>query len=201
MNKSTILGILVIIFISIFLSMYTQLNELKEELAVSESNNKAYQMERVALEGQSNMYKLTIDQLEYFNDSIINKLKEVKEQLKIKDKNIKQLQYVESNTSKLDTIVLRDTIFRDNVSIDTTIGDNWFKVNLELKYPDSLIVNPSFKNEAMILISSKKETIKPPKKWWWQRLFQKKHTVIQVDVIENNPYTEVQEQRFIEVIK
>lgn len=201
MNKSTILGILVIILISIFLSMYTQLNELKEELAVSESNNKAYQMERVALEGQSNMYKLTIDQLEYFNDSIINKLKEVKEQLKIKDKNIKQLQYVESNTSKLDTIVLRDTIFRDNVSIDTTIGDNWFKVNLELKYPDSLIVNPSFKNEAMILISSKKETIKPPKKWWWQRLFQKKHTVIQVDVIENNPYTEVQEQRFIEVIK
>lgn len=201
MNKSTILGILVIIFISIFLSMYTQLNELKEELAISESNNKAYQMERVALEGQSNMYKLTIDQLEYFNDSIINKLKEVKEQLKIKDKNIKQLQYVESNTSKLDTIVLRDTIFRDNVSIDTTIGDNWFKVNLELKYPDSLIVNPSFKNEAMILISSKKETIKPPKKWWWQRLFQKKHTVIQVDVIENNPYTEVQEQRFIEVIK
>lgn len=201
MNKNTILLILGTIITAIILSMINTINNLEDELLTVEENNKAYQKEVTILEGNSNMYKLTIEQLEYFNDSITNKLKEAKEQLEIKDKNLKQLQYINANTSKTDTIIMRDTIFKDNLNIDTTLQDRWYNLDLSLKYPGTIIVNPTFNNETMIFVSSKKETIKPPKKWWIQRIFQKKHTVINIDVVENNPYTNVKNQKFIEIIK
>lgn len=201
MNKNTILLILGTIITAIILSMINTINNLEDELLTVEENNKAYQKEVTILEGNSNMYKLTIEQLEYFNDSITNKLKEAKEQLKIKDKNLKQLQYINANTSKTDTIIMRDTIFKDNLNIDTTLQDRWYNLSLSLKYPGTIIVNPTFNNETMIFVSSKKETIKPPKKWWIQRIFQKKHTVVNIDVVENNPYTNVKNQKFIEIIK
>lgn len=201
MNKNTILLILGTIITAIILSMINTINNLEDELLTVEENNKAYQKEVTILEGNSNMYKLTIEQLEYFNDSITNKLKEAKEQLEIKDKNLKQLQYINANTSKTDTIIMRDTIFKDNLNIDTTLQDRWYNLDLSLKYPGTIIVNPTFNNETMIFVSSKKETIKPPKKWWIQRIFQKKHTVINIDVMENNPYTNVKNQKFIEIIK
>ena len=200
--KFKIISIIIsIVLLGIIGVLYNKINSLKSELDVSITNNKAYQTELQGAKEESYMYKLSNEQLKYFNDSITQKLKEAREKAKIKEKNVIQYQYINTVTTKIDTVEFTDTIFKNNVSIDTVIGDEWYNIDLKLKYPDTLIMNPKFKNETIVLISSKKETIDPPKKWWWQRLFQKKHTVIQVDVIENNPYTEVQEQRFIEVIK
>lgn len=201
MNSSTILGVIFTILASIILSMCSQIESLKEEISIVENNNKAYQAELSDERGKCNVYKLTIDQLNYFNDSITNKLKEAKEELKIKDKNIQQLQYIKSTMNKVDTIVVRDTIFKKDLALDTCIGDKWYNINLIMKYPDTLVVNPKFINENIVLIHSKKEYVKPPKKWWWQRLFQKKHTVVTVDIKQNNPYIETEEQKFIEIIK
>ena len=46
----------------------------------------------------------------------------------------------------------------------------------------------------------RKETIDPPKKNWLLRLFQKKHRVAEVEVVEKNPYINSEKQRFIEII-
>lgn len=61
MNSSTILGIIFTILASIILSMCSQIESLKEELSVSENNNKAYQVELSDERGKCNVYKLTID--------------------------------------------------------------------------------------------------------------------------------------------
>lgn len=195
---SIIIGIVLLGIIGV---LYNKINSLKSELDVSITNNKAYQTELQGAKEESYMYKLSNEQLRYFNDSITQKLKEAREKVKIKEKNVIQYQYINTVTTKIDTVEFTDTIFKNNVSIDTVIGDEWYNIDLKLKYPDTLIMNPKFKNETIVLISSKKETIDPPKKWWWQRLFQKKHIVVKVNVVENNPYSEVKEQRFIETIK
>ena len=201
MKFKIILIIIGIVLLGIIGVLYNKINSLKSELDVSITNNKAYQTELQGAKEESYMYKLSNEQLRYFNDSITQKLKEAREKVKIKEKNVIQYQYINTVTTKIDTVEFTDTIFKNNVSIDTVIGDEWYNIDLKLKYPDTLIMNPKFKNETIVLISSKKETIDPPKKWWWQRLFQKKHTVVKVDVIENNPYSEVKEQRFIKTIK
>lgn len=201
MKFKIILIIIGIVLLGIIGVLYNKINSLKSELDISITNNKAYQTELQGAKEESYMYKLSNEQLRYFNDSITQKLKEAREKVKIKEKNVIQYQYINTVTTKIDTVEFTDTIFKNNVSIDTVIGDEWYNVDLKLKYPDTLIMNPKFKNETIVLISSKKETIDPPKKCWLLRLFQKKHTVVKVDVIENNPYSKVKEQRFIEIIK
>ena len=42
-----------------------------------------------------------------------------------------------------------------------------------------------------------RETVNPPCKTWIGRLFQKKHNVYNVTVIENNPYINIKENKFI----
>jgi hypothetical protein len=73
---------------------------------------------------------------------------------------------------KTDTLVLNDTILQMQAhNVDTVIGDEWYKLNLKISYPDTLIFSPNFKSSQYIIAQLKKETIDPPKKWWWQRLF------------------------------
>lgn len=195
---SIIIGIVLLGIIGV---LSYNLNNIKSELNTAQINNKAYQLELDTVRGKSYQYQLTIDQLEYFNDSITNKLKEAQKQLGIKPKEVIQYQYINTITTKTDTITFTDTIFKTDVAIDTVVGDKWYNVELGLKYPDSIVVEPTFNNETIVLISAQKETVNPPKKCWLLRLFQKKHTVVKVDVIENNPYSKVKEQRFIEIIK
>jgi hypothetical protein len=40
------------------------------------------------------------------------------------------------------------------VAIDTVVGDKWYNVELGLKYPDSIVVEPTFNNETIVLISA-----------------------------------------------
>lgn len=190
----TMLGILYITFL--------ENKNLKEELLLSKNNEKALIADNNTLSSKNIAYQLTIEQLKYFNDSIINKLDSVRKELKIKDNNIKQLQYILSKASKKDTIIFSDTIFIDNnLNIDTTLEDKWYTLNLELKYPNTIITEPIFISEKYVISSYRKETINPPKKCKFLRMFQKKHKVIEVEVIDNNPYIINKKQKFIEIIK
>lgn len=146
-------------------------------------------------------YKLTAEQLSYANDSILKELNDARKELKVKDKNLKSVQYITSTLSRVDTITLKDTIFKEPIKIDTIIGDKWYNAKIALSYPSTIIVSPTFKSEKNIVVSTKKETVNPPKKFWLFRLFQKKHTVIKVNIIEKNPYVSNEESKYIEIIK
>lgn len=175
-------------------------NEKKWKEAMA--NIKAYDTELSAEKEKNVAYKLTVDQLGYFKDSILRELDSVRRDLKIKDKNLQALQYVASNFSKKDTVTLKDTIFLDpSLALDTLIGDEWYKVQLGLKYPSTITVNPQFTSKKYIVVSTKKETVNPPKKFFLCRLFQKKHTILQVDVVEGNPYVSGGSSKYIEIIK
>lgn len=194
--------IVVSIITMIINGLYRTNEKLKEQLSVTMSNQKAFMTENSSLKDENKVFKFTIEQLNYYNDSILNKLNKVTKDLGIKNKSITQLQYLLSKAEKNDTIIFKDTIFKESVvSLDTTLGDKWYNINLKLYYPSTIITSPSFISEKYVVFSSKKETINPPKKWWILRLFQKKHTIVEVNVIENNPYIKNKQQRFIEVIK
>lgn len=165
------------------------------------ANVKAYDELLSSSRNKSVSYQLTIDQLNYVKDSILQELKKTQKELKVKDSNLKSMQYIITTVEKVDTIILQDTVFYAKVNMDTTIQDNWYKLRMKLSYPDTIIISPSFKSEKNIIISSRKETVNPPKKLWIFRLFQKKHKVLQVDVVEKNPYTTNSESRYVEIIK
>lgn len=205
MRRYIIIAVVVLISIGIMTTcgMYRQNKKLKEELSISVSNEKALFEENNSLENSGKMLQLTVEQLNYFNDSLLIEMNNVRKDLGVKDKNLKHLQYLLSEANKIDTIVYRDTIFRDNiVSIDTLIQYNkWYSLKLGLRFPNIIIAEPSFTSEKFIVVDYRRETIDPPSKCFIKRWFQKKHNVVEVEVIEKNPYIQNKKQRFIEIIK
>ena len=181
---------------------HKKVKSLNIELSISKSNEKAFIEENNELKDRNLAFKFTIDQINYLNDSLITKMNEVRRELKIKDKDLKQMQYLLSTAQKTDTIVFRDTLFRDrNLQIDTLLGDSWYNIKLGLKYPNFITTTPTFKSEKYIVTSTRKETIKPPKKCAIARWFQKKHKVVEVIIHEKNPYITNKETRFIEIVE
>ena len=181
---------------------YNRNQNLKEEISVSMSNQKAFIAENSSLKEENRVFKFTVEQLNYYNDSILQKMNEVRKELKIKDKDLKQMQYLLSEATKKDTIVFRDTLFREpTLDIDTIIGDKWYSIRLGLKYPNLITTNPTFISEKYIIVNKKKETINPPKKFFLFRWFQRKHWVMEVHIKEKNPYIKEVNNKFVEIIE
>ena len=182
--------------------LYNRNQSLKEELSISVSNEKAFIAENSSLKEENRVFKFTVGQLNYYNDSILEKMNEVRKELKIKDKNIKQLQYLLSVSTKKDTVLFTDTIFRDkSLALDTIIGDKWYNIRLGLKYPNLVYTEPTFTSEKYIIVNKKKETINPPKKFFLFRWFQRKHWVMEVHIKEKNPYIKEVNNKFVEIIE
>lgn len=181
--------------------LYTKNQSLKEELSISVSNEKAFIAENSSLKEENRVFKFTIEQLNYYNDSILQKMNEVRKELKIKDKNLKQLQYLLSVSTKKDTVLFTDTIFRDkSLVLDTIIGDKWYNIRLGLKYPNLIYTEPTFTSEKYIIVNKKKETVNPPKKFFLFRWFQRKHWIMEVHIKEKNPYIKEIDNKFVEII-
>ena len=165
-------------------------------------NVKAYAEQLEGSKKQNTAFQLTIDQLEYYQDSIMRKLDETRKQLKVKNKNLQSVHYIASSFTKTDTILIKDTIFKEpDFVADTLLGDEWYKVRIGLKYPSMVSVSPEFRSEKHVVVSTKKETVNPPKKFFLWRWLQKKHVVVKVDVVEKNPYVNDESSRYIEILK
>ena len=158
--------------------------------------------ENDSLADNTQLLKLTINEISTSNDSLLKEINKVKKQLKIKDKNITQLQYMLSTAERVDSVIVRDTLFASpDIKIDTTIGDEWMHTRLRLEYPSSIVVSPYVKSEKVIIMNEVKRTVNKPSKIFFVRWFQKKYTTVDIGVVEKNPYIHSEKNRFIEIIK
>lgn len=206
MNKIKICIILIVtaLFIGLCTTIGIQrnnLNKAKIKLEQSEINYLALENECNKLTSDNIEYKLTVTQLSLSQDSLTSALNRARINLGIKDKEIKRLGYIASQAQKTDTLYIRDSIFLNNVKIDTTIQDGkWYKCDIHLESPNIISISPEFTSEKSVFTHIEK-VILNPKKCKFARLFQKKSTIIKTEVVENNPYIKNTQERFMEVIK
>ena len=196
-----IVSVILLGIISSSIYSYKKAMAYKSLYEIAMSNIKAYNKELDNNHSQSIVFQETIDNLSQDKDSLLQELLKVKKSRRIKDKHLQSMSYQLSKATRTDTINIKDTIFLNKVSVDTTITDKWYSMNLLLKYPTTVVVTPTFNSERYMLISTKRETINKPSKVFFIRWFQKRHTIINVDVEEKNPYINIEKQRFIEIIK
>ena len=200
LNLFKVLFIVSLLGIGVYI--WNERQDLKKEICTLRNNQKAFIAENSSLKNESRAFKFTIEQLNYYNDSILQKMNNVRKELKIKDNNIKQLQYLLSVSTKKDTVLFTDTIFRDkSLALDTVIGDKWYNIRLGLKYPNLIYTEPTFTSEKYIIVNKKKETVNPPKKFFLFRWFQRKHWVMEVHIKEKNPYIKETNNKFVEIIE
>lgn len=193
--------LLVVTMIALYFTLKSK-KETEKRWKEAIANVKSYDNLFSDSKNNSIAFQLTVNQLKHSNDSIFQELNNVRRELKIKDSKLKSLQYISSNFTKSNTIILKDTVFKDErISIDTLLSDEWYSINVGLRYPSSITVTPKFKSEKAVIVSAKKETVNPPKRFFLFRWFQKKHIVLHVNVIERNPYIEDQDNRYVEIVK
>ena len=69
-------------------TLYNRNQDLKEEISVSMSNQKAFIAENSSLKEENRVFKFTVEQLNYYNDSILQKMNDVRKELKIRISNM-----------------------------------------------------------------------------------------------------------------
>ena len=178
-----------------------QSSNLRKQYDIAMQNNKAYESQLDVIQEENRVFQFTIEQLEVLNDQSIKELDSMRKQLGIKDKKIQQMSKVKEKIYIVDSVVIYDTIFdKPDFVLDTCLGDEWYQNCLHMAYPNEISSQIDINTDLSCFIHTSRETIKPPCKTWIGRLFQRKHTVINVTVKENNPYSNIQETKFIKVI-
>jgi hypothetical protein len=174
----------------------------------NEANLKAYIALNDTLKSTNRMFEFKTSQLNYINDSLVNQMNTIRKNIGVKDKNLKGLGYIKSTVRIHDTVLVNKIRDGDKtLSIDTVINKRWYQIEIDYKgsrcseCKDTLIVSPKVSSEKYVVISTSKEYVDAPKKWWLQRIFQKKEEVVDVKVVETNPYIYSDHERFIKVIK
>lgn len=199
MKRLTIEIAIIAIAVITAIAMLHRISSLNETIAIQSSNIKAYEAEVSGLKNDTQTYLYSVDQIKASKDTLVHYLDSLRNTIKIKDKNLKSMSYIKTVSTKYDTIYIDKTKTIVN-PIDTIIGDEWFNVHLDL-HDTVMAVEPNYKSELSVFTSYRKETINPPSKVFFIRWFQKKHKVITVDVVEQNPHAKVEKQKFIEIVK
>ena len=109
---NTIRALITIVLIYFGISNYTlrsKVNKLDNELGISKSNIEYYQNALTNSKEENRVLQLDINDFKSSNDSLINELNKTKNQLKIKDSELKSV-------SRISTI-LTDTI-TDTITVD-----------------------------------------------------------------------------------
>ena len=177
-----------------------QVNNLKTSLDYAENNVKAYASLNDSITQNNRVFSLKIEDLTRLNDSLFLEMKNVSDRLKIREDRIKQMQYMMESYNKTDTVVVRDTIFKETgFKLDTMFGDEWGKTRLQLEHPNTIIVGHSYTNKKHVIFASYKEPIKE-RKWFLPRWFTRKRTYVEATVVDENPYVETKETRFVECL-
>lgn len=198
-------NILVVLGIALIFAVYglfAYINATKSSLIHRQANNiEALERQLNSITDDNIVFQHTIEELKLSKDSIDSVLVDTYKKLELKDKDIKSLSFTSYKATRVDTVTFKDTIFIKDLAIDTTIVDGkYYSIGLNLRYPDSIIVNPSFYSEKVIVTHYKKLWLNKPK-YWLCRLFKKKDKVVEIKVRDTNPYIENKDIKVIGVIK
>lgn len=204
------ISIVILVLIGILIYQHYSLKGYKAKYEVARNNNIAYEQDIKKEKGKSAMYYSSLQDLRNSNDSLLQVSRELQKKENIKPKNIDYIGYSTSNAHKVDTIYLSNSksndinkvnIIRDSVNIDTILENNWYKLIVNIKSPNRLIVAPEFKSERHIIIYTKKEYKNKRSKIFFVRWFQKKINVAYITLEEKNPYIDVKQQKLVKIIK
>lgn len=191
----------IVLMLGVINAQHQTIKKYKTNISVLISNNKALISQIDSVADRAIEFKSTIESLDYYNDSISHRLKDAYEKLNIKDRTIKRLEYIASMALIRDSIIVKDTIFVKDYHLDTSMTTKWYDIGLRLDYPNKVEVNPNVISEKYIISHTSRETVNKPKKFFLWRLFQRKHNIIRVEVVEENPYITNTQTKFIEIVK
>lgn len=194
-NFSTIAVIIIGILTAFLFIQNNKLTKYSQDIDRLNNNILYYQEQMDSTVNDNRTLQLTIEDFKHSNDSIINKLDQVREDLKIKDKELIQAQ-AQQQEIKLDTTVV---VQEDNFTKE--IKPNNLTSLLIIKKDSFLTAKLDIKNEQFLYLAYKRE-YKRQYKNFFRRLCHfdfKKRTVYKYIIHNTNDLIEVTNTRLIQI--
>ena len=198
---SLLAGLLIVFSINI----YKQNKRLSKSLEIAQNNIEAYQGILSGSQQANSVLKLDMSQLRNTNDSLIQKIDSVRQQLKIKPKVIKttatqtQTIYVTANKGvrgqDIIKTIQRDTVYKDTIQINPLT-----KVNYTIG-KDTVSIKLDIKNQQFLYVYKHKQY--KNKKSFIKRLFTldfKKIDIYKYQIVNTNDIIKTSNVRVIEAI-
>lgn len=185
------------------ISTYKENKSLSERLELAQNNIEAYQGALNGSQQAFNVLKLDMDKLSEQNDSLLNKLDEVRKEKKIKSS---ELNTAATQTQTLDVIKSKGvrgdiiTILKDTVYTDTLQYNDLTKVYYSIG-TDSVSIALDVKNTQYLYIYKKKQY--KNKKNFIKRLLTfdwKKETKYKYEIVNTNDLLNTEDVRIVESI-
>lgn len=184
-------------------STYKENKSLSERLELAQNNIEAYQGALNGSQQAFNVLKLDMDKLSEQNDSLLNKLDEVRKEKKIKSS---ELNTAATQTQTLDVIKSKGvrgdiiTILKDTIYTDTLQYNDLTKVYYSIG-TDSVSIALDVKNTQYLYIYKKKQY--KNKKNFIKRLLTfdwKKETKYKYEIVNTNDLLNTEDVRIVESI-
>lgn len=193
--KVVTIGIISLLTVAIFI-LNNQLNKKDEELNRLYNNIAAYEQIASKTEQQNRVLQLTINELQNSKDSLIEQANKVQKKLKVKNKNLEQVQVI--NT------VIKDTITKV-ITVDRNFSEE-LKINplttIKVTRIDSILTAKiDITNQQILFIEEKKEYKNKYKNglirffhFDWKKIKTRKY-----QIINSNPIIKITDTRIIEI--
>ena len=193
--KLVTLSIISLLTVAIFI-LNNQLNKKDIEINRLYNNVQAYEQIASGKEDDNRVLQLTINDLNNSNDSLLQELQQVKEELNVKNKNLVQAQVI--NT------VIRDTITKV-ITLDKNFNEE-LKLNplttIKVTRTDSILTAKIDIQNQQILFIEEKKVYKNKYKNGWIRFWHfdwKKIRVRKYQIQNSNPLIRVTNTRIVEI--
>ena len=188
---------IVMIFTAIFVWQRNQLQMKDRELARVTNNYEYYSNLANKESNKNRILQFTLNEFQQNNDSLINEIKIAQKKLKIKDKDLNQVQVITTEIKTDTTIVVKE------VNFDKVIRPNNLTSIQIIKKDSILHVKLDIKNSQTLFIAHKKE-YRNKYKNWFKRLLKfdfKRDIVYSYQISNSNDLINVTESRIIDISK
>lgn len=189
------IGIISLLTVTIFV-LGGQLNKKNEEINRLSNNIQAYEQLVTNKEEINTTLQLTVKELTNSQDSLLQQLNTVRQELKIKNKNLKQAQVI--NT------VIKDTVTKV-ITVDKNFNET-LKINplttIKVTRTDSILTAKIDIQNQQILFIEEKKVYKNKYKNGWIRFWHfdwKKIRVRKYQIQNSNPLIRVLDTRIVEI--
>lgn len=193
--RVVVISIICLLTAAIFV-LGNQLNKKNEEINRLSNNIQAYEQLVTNKEEINTTLQLTVKELTNSQDSLLQQLNTVRQELKIKNKNLKQAQVI--NT------VIKDTITKV-ITVDKNFNET-LKINplttIKVSRTDSILTAKIDIQNQQILFIEEKKVYKNRYKNGLIRFFHfdwKKIRIRKYDIVNSNPIIRVTDTRVVEV--
>lgn len=193
-----LIAVIIIMILAAFLFYYHNLVNKKNKEIDRITSNYEYYMNKASDEENSNkVLQLTLNEFKNSKDSLVQKMQVVQKQLKIKEKELEQVQLQEQR------VVLDTTIIVKTQDFNVEIKPNALTSIIINKHDSILTHKLDIRNTQTLFLGHHKE-YRNKYKNWITRLFHfdfKKKLIYQFQIHNSNDLIQITDTRLIEISK